>query len=223
MSATQENTKSVADYLTSLVWDGIPRIERWLIDLAGAEDTPHVRAAGRLMLVAAVRRARDPGCRFDQLPVLVGPQGSGKSRALRVLAVDEAWFADGVSLVDSDARHFIEATAGKWIVEASELAGMEGSERDAFKSLLSRSADEARLAYQTERSRVPRSFVIVGTSGQSDDFLVDGGGGRRIVLVYVQRFDLDRLLAVRDQLWAEAAIAEASGEAIHLVTETQPS
>lgn len=225
MSATQENTKSVADYLTSLVWDGIPRIERWLIDLAGAEDTPHVRAAGRLMLVAAVRRARDPGCRFDQLPVLVGPQGSGKSSALRVLAVDEAWFADGVSLVDSDARHFIEATAGKWIVEASELVGMEGSERDAFKALLSRSADEARLAYQTERSRVPRSFVIVGTSGQSDDYLVDvdGGGGRRIVLVHVQRFDLDRLLAVRDQLWAEAAIAEASGEAIHLVTETQPS
>lgn len=220
---TKESTKSVSDYLTSLVWDGTPRLDRWLVDLAGAEDTPHVCAASRLMLVAAVRRARDPGCRFDQMPVLVGPQGCGKSSALRVLAVHEAWFEDGVSLVDSDARQFIEATAGKWIVEASELVGMEASESDSLKALLSRSADEARLAYQTERSRVPRSFVIVGTSGQSDDFLVDGGGGRRIVLVHVQHFDLDRLRAVRDQLWAEAAVAEAAGEPIYLLTETQPS
>jgi predicted P-loop ATPase len=30
--------KSVVDYLDSLVWDATPRLDRWLIDCAGATD-----------------------------------------------------------------------------------------------------------------------------------------------------------------------------------------
>lgn len=243
--ATQETPvhKNVTDYLSSLVWDGIPRIDRWLVDCAGAEDTPHVRAAGRMILVAAVRRARTPGCRFDQLPVIEGPQGSCKSSALRMLAVDDAWFTDFVPLTDRDARKIIEATSGKWIVEASELESLlrasgkaavrtpaEGDDDEneededededeepppaaALKLFLARTHDEARLAYQREVSRVPRSFVVVGTTGQTD-FLTDPTGNRRIVPVHIRHFDLDRLREVRDQLWAEAAVVEAAGQPI---------
>jgi predicted P-loop ATPase len=254
------NHKTVTDYLSSLVWDGVPRLDRWLIDYAGADDSPHSRSAGRMTLVAAVRRARHPGCRFDQLPVIVGPQGCCKSSALRLLAVDAAWFTDIVPITDADTRRIIEATAGKWIVEASELEDMlrasgraairalaegddeeegdedddeedeEDDERDEnddddeedelppaaslkLKAFLSRTHDEARLAYQREVSRVPRNFVVVGTTSQTD-FLVDPTGNRRIVPVHVQHFDLDRLREVRDQLWAEAAVVEAAGQPI---------
>jgi predicted P-loop ATPase len=223
-----QSTKSVVDYLSSLVWDGTPRLDRWLVDYAGAEDTPRVRAVSRAMLIAAVRRARQPGCTFDQMPVLEGPQGCGKSSALRVLAVDDAWFTDVLPLADADMRRIIEATAGKWIVEAAELASLLEREDDvakdresaprrqsaALKAYLSRSHDEARMAYARERTRVPRSFVIVGTTGATS-YLQDTGN-RRFWPVSVRRFDLDQLISVRDQLWAEAAVAEACGESIHL-------
>ena len=200
IAATQP--KSVTDYLDALTWDGTPRIDRWLVDYAGAEDTPYVRGVSRAMLVAAVRRARHPGSPLDQVLVLEGPQGCGKSTALRVLAADDAWFTDALPSV-KDARQVIEATAGKWIVEDSELAAKMAAA--GFKAFLSATHDEARLAYQRESTRVPRSFVVVGTTNATDDYLRDATGNRRFWPVRVRRFDLERLAAARDQLWAEAA------------------
>jgi putative DNA primase/helicase len=79
----------VRDYLDGLVWDGVPRIDRWLVDYCRAADAPLVRAFARKVLLAAVRRVRQPGCKFDFILVLEGPQGIGKSSLLRILAGDE--------------------------------------------------------------------------------------------------------------------------------------
>jgi hypothetical protein len=211
---TDDNTKSkksVTDYLNSLVWDRTPRIDRWLIDYAEAEDTPRVRAVSRYMLIAAVRRARQPGCKFDQMPVITGPQGCGKSSALRMLAIDDAWFTDAAPISSENARQIIEATAGKWIVEASELSSLDAA---TLKEFLSRSYDEARPTYQRECTRVPRQFVVFGTTSATP-YLQDTSN-RRLWPVSVKRFNLGRLVEIRDQLWAEAANAEAAGEPIQL-------
>ena len=60
----------VKDYLDDLHWDGVNRIDKWLIDYGGAEDTEYTRAVSALMLVAAVRRVRCPGCKFDEMVVI---------------------------------------------------------------------------------------------------------------------------------------------------------
>ena len=211
--------RPVREHLNALVWDQKPRIARWLIDYAGAADTEYVRAVSRKALIAAVRRARQPGCRCDWVLVLESPQGTGKSRALRILAVEDAWFADKIPL---DAREILETTEGKWIVEASELMLLSQNDVGALKACLSRQHDEARLAYQATVSRVPRQFLIVGTMNVADDLRFCETEGysraetcnRRLLSVHVQRFDLERLRADRDQLWAEAAVAEATGEAV---------
>lgn len=44
----------VRDYLNSLTWDGVERLDRLFIDYMGAEDTPYVRAVTRKSVVAAV-------------------------------------------------------------------------------------------------------------------------------------------------------------------------
>jgi RNase adaptor protein for sRNA GlmZ degradation len=207
--------KSVREYLDALVWDQKPRIDRWLIDYAGAADTEYVRAVSRGVLIAAVRRVRQPGCRCGEMLILESPQGTGKTSALRILAVEDAWFADNLPL---DARGILEMTAGKWIVEASELTLLSQEDVKALKACLSRQHDEARLAYQTTVSRVPRQFLIVGTTDVADDrrfcetegYLRDAASNRRFLSVRVQRFDLERLRGDRDQLWAEASVAEAS-------------
>jgi len=210
----QETQKSVTDYLDSLAWDGVPRLDRWLIDYAGAEDTSNVRGASRAILVAAVRRARQPGCKFDQLLVICGPQGCGKSQALQLLAVNDAWFTDALTFVDAADKQVVELIAGKWIVEAGELEGLIQKDAAALKAFLARLVDEARLAYQRDRTRVPRGFVVVGTTS-APDYLMDTGS-RRYWPVTVRSFDLARLAEVRDQLWAEASVAEAAGASIDL-------
>jgi predicted P-loop ATPase len=214
--------KSVTAYLAGLVWDGTPRLDRWLVDYAGAEDSAYVRTVSRKMLVAAVRRARAPGSVFDQLPVIVGPQGSGKTSALRALACTDDWFTDNLP-IGSDTRRFIEATAGKWIVEAAELNDMCREDSASFKWILSRTWDESRMPYAHKRERFAREFVIIGTSHETEGYLIDtpenrrwwpAPENRRFWPVCIQRFDLGRLRADRDQLWAEAAEAEAIGESI---------
>jgi predicted P-loop ATPase len=110
----------------------------------------------------------------------------------------------------------MEATAGKWIVEAGELKGMGKGDVAALKACLSRQRDEARMAYGHKNTRVARQFVIIGTTNETEGYLRDATGNRRFWPVRIQRFDLERLRADRDQFWAEAAEAEALGESIRL-------
>jgi len=208
----------VRNYLGALVWDHTPRIDTWLIDLAGAKDTAYVRAVSRLMLVAAARRVRRPGAKFDEMPIIEGDQGCEKSSALAAIAVREEWFTDDLPL-GTDTKKLIEATAGKWIVEAGELKGMNKSDVAALKSCLSRRIDESRMSYDHKNTVRQRQFIVIGTTNETDGYLKDPTGNRRFWPVRVERFDLERLRADRDQLWAEAANAEAAGESIRLAPE----
>ena len=63
--ATNHKQHKIREYLTGLVWDGIPRIDTLLTDYFGAEDSTYTRDAMRKTLAAAVARAMVPGIRFD--------------------------------------------------------------------------------------------------------------------------------------------------------------
>lgn len=212
--ARQNSFHPVLEYLDSLSWDGVPRIDLWLTTYGGAEDTEYTRAVGRLMLVAAVRRVRSPGAKFDEMPILEGEQGTDKSSALKKLAVCDEWFTDDLPL-NAETKVVIERLAGKWIVEAGELKGMRKSEVNHLKGFVSRQVDEARLSYGRLTTRLPRQCVIIGTTNDAA-YLKDPTGDRRFWPVQVVRFDLSALGQDRDQLWAEAAHREATGESIRL-------
>lgn len=205
----------VEQYLHGLEWDGKHRIDRWLTRYAGAEDSEYVRAVARIFLVAAVRRIRKPGSKYDEMLVLESKQGFEKSSALRALCPNEGWFSDDLPL-NLDAKQIIEATLGKWIIEASDLAGKRKTEVEQLKSMLSRQVDgPARMAYAHFPVERPRHWVMVGTTN-SQQYLTDSTGARRFWPVEVGRFNVEALRADRDQLWAEACVAEAKGESIRL-------
>lgn len=205
----------VKDYLNGLTWDGTPRCDEWLITAAGAEDTPYVRAVSAIVLIAAVRRIKSPGCKYDELLVIESGQGLNKSSALRTLCPDPEWFSDDLPL-NVRAQQMIEATLGKWIIEASELSGMRISMVEQLKSTLSRQVDgPARMAYAHEPVERQRQFIIVGTTN-SPQYLVDQTGARRFWPVKTQRFDVDWIRTHRDHLWAEAVIREGKHESTRL-------
>ncbi len=199
----------VLDYLDGLpAWDGESRCETWLINYGGAPDTPYVRAVSRLVLVAAVRRVRQPGCKFDEMLILESPQGAYKSTAIKTLCPHADWFGDNFRL-EGDTKKMIEQTMGKWIVEAGELRGMSARDQGDLKAYLSCTIDEARMAYAREPQRLPRQFIIIGTTNDTQ-YLKDHTGDRRYWPVKVGVFDINGLAAVRDQLWAEASYLELS-------------
>ena len=211
----------VRDYLDGLRWDGKQRVDEWLATYGGASSTDYSLAVGRIFLVAAVRRIRNPGCKFDEMLVLESPQGMDKSSALRILAVRDDWFSDDLPL-GADGKRVVEQTSGKWIVEAAELTGLTDRRLQHLKAMLSRQKDRARLAYRRLEDDYPRHFVIVGTTNDRS-YLIDHTGNRRFWPVGVKRFDLAGLRRDRDQLWAEAAAMEQRGESIRLPAELWPA
>lgn len=214
--AAQNAFDPVCDHIEEIqgAWDGISRLDSWLSDHCGSEDTPYTRAVGCIMLIGAVRRARQPGCKFDTMPVLVGSQGCGKSSAVRILAGDDEWFADHVPF-NADAREVVEALSGHWFVEAGELHGLGKAGAERLKSFLSRQHDIGRAAFGRMSQSTPRRCVFVGTTNAAT-FLTDGTGNRRFLPVEVGTIDLEALSRDRDQLMGEAAAREAAGEAIFL-------
>jgi predicted P-loop ATPase len=217
--ARQNAFHPVVDYLDGLEWDGKTRLDTWLVEHMGADDTPFVRAVGSITLIAAVRRVRRPGCKFDELLTLASPQGDGKSSALRNLCHDPAWFTDNLPLTGS-SKVVIEQTAGFWIAEIADLQGFKQVDWDRLKANLSRQEDVARLAYGRLSTYRPRQFVAIGTTN-GEDYLTDPTGNRRFwpVRLNAGSIDQEAIKRARDQLWAEAAVREAAGGSIRLPQE----
>lgn len=223
LSVVRENPfHPVRNYLDSLKWDGVPRIDTLFIKYAGAKDTAYVRAIGAKALIAAVRRVRQPGCKFDNVVVLESPeQGRGKSTFIKLLAPNEDWFAESGTLNNVESKDAPLALEGKWIIEMGEMSGLSKTAVESMKAFVSCAVDRIRRPYGRLVEDLPRQCIFMGTTNR-DDYLKDPTGNRRFWPVLVgtsDLLDLDGLVADRDQLWAEAAVREAAGESLFLPQE----
>lgn len=206
----------VRDMLNALVWDRVPRLDGILIKYFGAGDTPLNRAIGAITMIAAVRRVRHAGTKFDQILVLEGAQGTGKSTALTILAGPENH--SDQDILSLDAKGQMEMLEGVWLYELGELEGLGRADIAKVKAFASRTADRGRMAYGRFRENRPREAIFIGTTNDSQ-YLSDQTGNRRFWPVKTGAIDLDALARDRDQLWAEAAQREAQNETIGLAKE----
>jgi putative DNA primase/helicase len=207
----------VKSYLEDQIWDGVPRLDSMFIDYLGAEDTPYARAVTRKMFVAAIKRIYEPGCKFDYMLVLVGPQGAGKSSLLAKMG--KQWFSD--SLKTFDSKEAGEHLQGAWIIEIGELAAMKKAEVDEIKQFLSKESDRYRVAYDRMVTDFPRKCVFFGTTNNSN-FLQDATGNRRFWPVTVdpvkriKNHFTELTETVVGQIWAEALSLYSAGEPLEL-------
>lgn len=220
--ATQHSYNVVAEYLKGLTWDGKPRVNTLLTDYLGAVDSEYTRAVIRKTLVAAVSRAMtiDRQVKFDQMPIMTGPQGIGKSTFLRYLAVEPNWFNDSLtSFEGKDAQELIQ---GSWIIEVGELAAMNKQESNAVKLFLSKVDDKYRKAYGKRTETHLRRGVFLGTTND-DAFLRDVTGNRRFWPVRCHEVEptkdvFEELRGEVDQIWAEAVMYWQLGEQTYMDT-----
>lgn len=198
----------VKQYLESLTWDGTPRIDDVFIDYFGAEEADYIeytKAVSRKFFVAAVKRIYEPGCHFDEMLTLRGPQGCGKSSFFRRLS--KGFFTD--SLKDIKSKDAMEALKGVWICEFGELAALKKADSEAIKGFVSSPVDRFRKAYGRRTEDHKRQCVFVGTTNELE-FLRDMTGNRRYWVVSAVKGvepnkDIFKITEAEiDQLWAEA-------------------
>lgn len=212
----------VRDYIDSLKWDGVSRVDTLLIEYLGAEDNEYIRAVTRKTLTAAVARVYNPGVKYDYVTTLVGKQGIGKSTIIKKLGRE--WYSDSFGTVQGKEAY--EQIQGVWLVEMGELAGLKKAELETVKHFISKQVDRYRVAYGRRIENFPRQCVFFGTTNHKD-FLRDPTGDRRFWPVATEvsapRKNVWNQLTGEEvnQIWAEAMTFYKAGETLFLSPELE--
>ncbi len=195
------------DWLNGLEWDGVPRVDSWVSKYLGGAGGSYTSNAGRWWLISAVARVMEPGCQADHMLIMEGPQGRGKSTALRRLAGDQ-YFTD--QLPDLHSKDASLQLFGKWIIEWGELDTLARSQVEIVKTFVSRRVETLRRPYGKIPVDVRRQCIFGGSTNDSE-YLRDVTGNRRFWPFFVGSIDLEALKRDRDQLWAEAVALYRGG------------
>lgn len=201
--------------LETLRWDGKPRIETFLHDVVRAEDTAYNREVSRLIFAGGIHRAYRPGCKFDDMVVLVGRQGGGKSTLVRWLNLEDQFFREIKTI---NGKEGIEALRGVWIGEVAELMAMTRvKESEAVKAYVTAQEDSYRAPYSRHVEVIPRRCIFIGTTN-NPQFLTDKTGNRRFYPVLCNEGGYDLLARENEvrkyirQCWAEALALYRAGQ-----------
>lgn len=192
---------SAIQYITSLTWDKHYRLDKWLTNVYGSpDDSPH-RAIGSNWIKGMIKRLIEPGCKFDFVLVLEGPQGSKKSTSLYTLG--GAWHSE--TTMSTDTKDFFMQFQGKSIIEFSEGETLSRTEVKRMKAIITMQTDRFRAPYERSPMDFPRRCVFAMTTNQ-DEYLKDETGNRRWlpVKVLLPQANIEWLKENREQLFAEA-------------------
>ncbi|CAB4168663.1 Virulence-associated E [uncultured Caudovirales phage] len=229
--ADEHRVNPLRVHFKQLRWDGVKRLDNWLVHYMGTKDTIYTRAIGRKWMISAVARAMEPGCQADHMLIFEGAQGVGKSQALRALGGQfYCEYSGGMTGTGTAHKDLVAVIAGKMIVEMSELATVRKGDMEALKAILTTTVDDARLSYERDAKSYPRTCVFAGTTNEvGQAYIADLTGARRFWPCHVGESGPVRVVLLkqdRDQLWAEAMEAYESGEdwytvPVELVAEEQ--
>lgn len=217
MAANYKKFHPGQDYFNSLMWDGQPRLEKWLTYYLGCEsESPEYLAfIGKKWLTAGVKRIFEPGAKFDHVLVIEGEQGIYKSTALKKLATfgrdkPVEYFTDSVTIGDIQNKDTIMKIQGSIIVELSELSGFSKKDDEEIKRWITVQHDAVRLPYARQTSNFKRQFILAATTNKYD-YLKDPTGNRRYWPVKANKIDITAIDRDKEQLWAEAVTLYKSG------------
>ena len=216
------------DWVSSLHWDGKPRVRRWLKDFFGATapalaplglEDMYLEEVSQAWLIGAIARnfpVRDgtgvlvKNIKHEIVPVLIGAQGIGKGTALRMTAGKDAWYVETTESVKDTAK-FLDGVRGHIIVELSETTQIRSADAETLKGFISKGTDQMRKPYGRYSADYPRHFIFAASTNLSTVF-TDITGNRRFFPMYCDpskatiEFSDNRSRGQYDveQMWAEA-------------------
>ena len=204
---SQRKYHPVKQIIEAIKWDGEDRIEHVLTKWLKVEDSEYTREVSRLIFAGGIHRLYNPGCKFEDMAVLIGKQGGGKSSFIQFLAIEDRFFKE---LKTIEGKEALETIEGGWIVEVAELLALtKTKEQEAVKAFLSCQVDNYRPAYGRHTVEKRRTCAFVGTSNRGQ-FIADKTGARRFYPVECYNIGYDLFDCEQEcreylkQCWAEA-------------------
>lgn len=194
---------SAMQWASSLTWDGVPRVDTFLVTYMGVQPGAYAQSVSRYTWTALAARLLQPGAKCDMVPVLVGGQGTGKSTGVMAMAPESDAYVE-VNLEHRD-DNLARSLRGKLVGELGELRGLATKDAEAIKAWITRTHEEWIPKYVEFATKFPRRLLFIGTTN-SDEFLADDTGERRWLPVGVGAVDVAGIERDRDQLWAEAIV-----------------
>lgn len=195
------------DWMKSLKWDGEERIELFMTDAYGADMNEYVRAVSKNFWIGLAARVFYPGCKLDNMVVLEGGQGIGKTTSLEIIGGE--WFTD---IKDSlSSKDFFISLQGKMIIEIAELDTFNKADVTRIKQVVTSRNDRYRDPYDDRAKDHPRMCVFVGSTNETQ-WQRDSTGGRRFWPITCKFFNLSYVKEYREQFFAEAVHRLKAGE-----------
>ena len=199
----------ITDIVDDIKWDGESRCQHFLSRWGKAKDTAYTREVSRLIFAGGIHRLYHPGCKFEDVPILMGNQGCGKSTLIRYLAINDNYFGE---LKVMEGQQAIEDLSGKWIMEIPEMSAFtKAKDQEAIKAFVSRQRDSYRKPYDRNTTELYRRCTFIASSNDRSP-LVDKTGNRRWYPVEINSdgyeiFDHEQeIRAYIMQCWAEARV-----------------
>lgn len=213
-TALRRSRHPVREYLQALEWDGTPRLEE---SLPGVVPTEFTRFVARKCIVGAAARMLNPGCKVDQVLILQGGEGLGKTSWIERMS--RGWFSQ---LGDIHNKDTLLSMQRSWLVVADEGYWLRKSDASALKDFITRTADTFRTPYDRHARTHWRHSTIWGSVNERA-VLRDQEGNRRFMIVHcAEKMDFARMTdEYIDQVWAEAVALYRAGERLWLTTEEE--
>ncbi len=188
------------DWLTSLTWDGNPRLSTWLTSATGVPNDKYHSGIGMQWFNGIVSRIMRPGCIFDYMLVITGDQGLGKTSLFRIIG--GPFYKSYTGAIDN--KDFYLALRGAIIIDLDEGATLYRSEAIKIKSVITDTHDEFRAPYDRIMKKYPRRFVFSMSTNDAEPFRDITGNRRYWPIDIKQGVNFKWLEDNRDQLFAEA-------------------
>lgn len=223
-TVARENIRHrITTKLDVLEWDGVERLDEYLIESVKAVDNAFTREVTRKTIVAMVMRAYRPGTKFELMPILVGQQGGGKSTAFRSLmyaVLGTADLYDDSLKMGDTSKDGMLSLNNAWIVEYSELRAVKGFTIEDMKALVTSDKDSYRKPYATDVTVNPRKCIMIGTTNETPQQLLnDSGGNRRWAIIECKQsqFDIKPTdLPLHEYEEGLAYLHQVMAEAVHI-------
>ena len=227
------------EYVSSIEWDGVPRVRRWFIDGLGAyipgvdKDTSDriIEEATQAWFVGTMGRSNGNSYKLEIVPVLIGDQGTYKSTYVSYTAmsmVDEDWYNSTVASL-KDPKFFFESIRGAKVVEWSESTQLKRAEDvELLKAFISQEKDTYRPSYARNSETYNRQFSCIMTSNEKTLFNDDTGNRRFIPMVcsdnrarWITYENMEENLYDVQQVWAEALALLRSGAKAYMPSDVE--
>lgn len=214
--AKKNRRNEVKEWLSSLTWDGVSRLNRFFVDVCDVNDTPYSSSISCNFWISLVARVFQPGCKADCMIILEGPQGTYKSSLLKIIGGN--WYSELTEPFGS--KDFYGSIQGKLLIEVPELDSLYKSEVNTIKKVLSATRDTFRPPYGRNSVDMDRIAIFAGTTNDTE-YLKDLTGSRRFWPVETKKINLNLASQLREQYFAEAVHLYKQGSSWHLVPEDE--